>query len=158
MFLASLPQRINTLGLPLKPQEVRNAIYRGIPSTFTKVLANEESFKRATNEKVPIRRMDDREYVTRFVAFQWFKSYYGGDMNDFLRRAMEEMAMVSNDERKSIHNLFIKTMDRAYELLGNHSFYRIEKTFKPRTLNRKKKENEKKKKKKKKKTHIEGNL
>ena len=29
-------QRINTLGLRLKAQEVRNALYRGVPSNFTK--------------------------------------------------------------------------------------------------------------------------
>lgn len=125
-------QRINTLGLKLKSQEVRNALYRGVPSNFTKELANEEIFKNATNGKVTGKRMDDREYATRFVAFQWFKDDYGGDMDDFLRRTMEEMAQTKKEERESLRKLFVLTMNRSLELLGNYCFYRIEPNHIPR--------------------------
>lgn len=125
-------QRINTLGLKLKSQEVRNALYRGIPSNFSKQLAGEEIFSIATNGKITGKRMDDREYAVRFVAFQWFKDDYGGDMDDFLRRTMEEMAQSKKEERENLRQLFILTMTRAFELLGSYCFYRIEPTHKPR--------------------------
>jgi Protein of unknown function DUF262 len=125
-------QRINTLGLKLKAQEIRNALYRGIPSNFTKELASEEIFKIATNGKVNGQRMDDREYATRFVAFQWFKDDYGGDIDDFLRRTMEEMNQTKKDERDSLKRLFLLSLSRAHSLFGNHCFYRIEPDLKPR--------------------------
>jgi hypothetical protein len=118
--------RINTLGLRLKMQEVRNAIFRGIASNFTKELAKEPVFIRATNGKVNVMRMDDREYVTRFVSFQWFLTEYASDMDDFLRKGMLKMAETSEKERQDVRNVFISSMNRAYELLGNFCFYRID--------------------------------
>lgn len=125
-------QRINTLGLKLKAQEVRNALYRGVASNYTKILAKDETFIQATNGKVNSKRMDDREYATRFVAFYWFKEDYAGDMDDFLRRTMEEMAKTNKEERENMKSQFARSMNRAFELLGNFCFYRIEPTGKPR--------------------------
>lgn len=124
--------RINTLGLKLKMQEVRNAIFRGTVSNFTKELAEEEDFIIATNGKVSPKRMDDREYVVRFASFQWFLKEYSGDMDDFLRKGMLKLAEATNTERENMRDLFLTTMKRTHELLGDYCFYRIELTGMPR--------------------------
>jgi hypothetical protein len=118
--------RINTLGLRLRMQEVRNAIFRGIASNFTKELAKEHEFIKATNGKINVMRMDDREYVTRFVSFQWFFTEYASDMDDFLRKGMLRMAEASEEERENVREVFINSMNRAFQLLGNFCFYRID--------------------------------
>jgi len=124
--------RINTLGMRLKMQEVRNAIFRGVASNFTKELALEDKFLMATNGKVSVKRMDDREYVARFASFQWFLESYAGDMDDFLRQGMLKIAETTNAERIRMHDAFLVSMDRAYKLLGPYSFYRIELNNLPR--------------------------
>lgn len=124
--------RINTLGMRLKMQEVRNAIFRGVSSTFTKELALEEQFILATNGKVNVKRMDDREYVARFVSFQWFLESYAGDMDDFIRKGMLQIAEVDESERLAIKEIFLITMDRANKLFGRHGFYRINEDMMPR--------------------------
>jgi len=123
--------RINTLGLKLKMQEVRNAVFRGAVSEFTKKLASEKAFIIATNGKVNPRRMDDREYVTRFISFHWFLNGYSGDMDDFLRMGMLKLADTSDIEKEMVRELFLNTMARTYELFGSYCFYRIKSSGEP---------------------------
>ena len=52
-------KRLNTGGLELTPQEIRNAVYQGKAADTIKHLAQLEDFKRATDWKVPFNRMQD---------------------------------------------------------------------------------------------------
>jgi hypothetical protein len=124
-------QRINTKGLPLTGQEVRNAVYRGIPSDFTKELALLPEFKKATNNKVSVKRMVDREYVNRFIAFQLYKDQYIADIDEFLRLAMQTLYDVSKQDLNQLKDNFILSMNRSHDLLGAYAFYRIDKNGKP---------------------------
>ncbi len=122
-------KRINTGGLSLKGQEIRNAFCRGIPADFTKKLASLESFKKVTNSKVSSRRMDDREYVTRFVAFQLFGyKMYNGKMDKFLTDALLELYEKDKNELNDLENDFGTACSRIYEILGEKSLYRMNKT------------------------------
>lgn len=62
-------ERINTGGLKLEPQEIRNAMYHGAASELAKKLAEGEEFLDATLYAVKPKRMADQEYVIRFMAF-----------------------------------------------------------------------------------------
>lgn len=128
----SIFQRINTQGLKLTGQEVRNAVYRGIPSDFTKKLAAKPAFLKATNHKVPVKRMADREYAARYVAFQKFKDQYISDIDEFLRLAMQSLYAAGEELLVNLELSFVTTMERAYQLLGSYAFYRIEQDLKPR--------------------------
>lgn len=125
-------QRINTLGLRLNGQEVRNSVYRGIPSQFTRELAEDPSFTKATNNKVTVKRMLDREYANRYIAFHLFKDDYSSNIDEFLRYTMHYLYETTTAEREKIHISFKSSMDRCYQLLGAYCFYRIELNGKPR--------------------------
>jgi len=118
-------QRINTLGLRLNGQEIRNSVYRGTPAQFTKKLAEDPSFIRVTNKKVTVKRMLDREYATRFIAFQLFKDDYTSDIDEFLRYTMQYLYDASEGERSRIYKAFKRSMDMCFELLGSYAFYRL---------------------------------
>ena len=62
-------QRVNTAGEPLTPQEMRHALNQGIAASFIKELSEMESFKKATNYSLKKNRMQDRDFVNRFIAF-----------------------------------------------------------------------------------------
>jgi len=117
-------KRINTGGLKLTGQEIRNAFFKGAPAEFTKSLALTTLFKEVTNNRIPTRRMLDREYVTRFTAFQIYDyKEYNGKMDLFLSMAMSEM----NDTRfnfSEIQDAFTLSLDRCFVLLREKSFYR----------------------------------
>ena len=121
-------KRINTGGLSLKGQEIRNAFCRGIPSDFTKKLASLEIFKKVTNSKVTSRRMDDREYVTRFIAFQLFDYRdYNGKLDKYLTDALLKLYEMDVDQVYALEIPFKKTCQRIFEILGEKAFYRINK-------------------------------
>lgn len=118
-------QRINTGGLKLNGQEIRNAIFRGKPSNLTKKLAAEEVFKMATNGKITSRRMIDREYANRFIAFQVFDyKDYNGKMDLFLSEALLDLYSRNENEFYELNELFKTSMKRAFDLFEGYAFYR----------------------------------
>lgn len=118
-------KRINTGGLQLNGQEIRNAFFPGLPAEMTRALAGRQEFLYATNFKVSSRRMIDREYVNRFIAFQVFDySDYNGKMDFFLSEAMNDLYYRKSNEIEEIEHLFIKAMVRAYDIFEGHAFYR----------------------------------
>ena len=62
-------KRINTGGLYLTPQEIRNALYNGSATELLNALAKNESFLEATTNSVKSERMDDFELILRCIAF-----------------------------------------------------------------------------------------
>lgn len=119
-------KRINTGGLKLKGQEIRNAFCRGIPAEFTKKLANSEEFKIVTNRKISSRRMDDREYVTRFIAFKIFNyQEYISKMDIFLTETMMELYNRDKNELNDLEYSFKNTCHRINEIFGEFALYRI---------------------------------
>lgn len=104
-------QRVNTAGVPLTPQEMRHALNQGPAAQFVKELANMESFKRATNYAVKSQRMQDRDFVNRFIAFFIGYQDYMGDLDMFLNEKMGELNRMTPAERDSIRISFDKAMN-----------------------------------------------
>ena len=118
-------KRINTGGLKLTGQEIRNAFFRGKPANFIKKVASDPIFLQATNNKVSSRRMIDREYVNRFIAFQVFDyADYNGKMDLFLSEAMMDLYERSETEFDELYSSFKNSMHRSYEIFDEFAFYR----------------------------------
>lgn len=117
-------KRINTGGLALSSQEIRHAMNPGPVRDFLKRLANGESFRRATAGGVRADRMDDRECVTRFVAFSQtaYGEYKAVDFDGFLNDAMRKVNRMTDRERSELEARFCTAMDRAAELFGSDAF------------------------------------
>jgi len=118
-------QRINTGGLKLNGQEIRNAFFRGKPADFIKALAAEPGFRVATNGKVSPKRMIDREYVNRFVAFQFYGyESYPGKMEEFLNQAMTRLYEIGPQESSVLEERFRETMLRCFQIFNSTGFFR----------------------------------
>ena len=92
-------QRVNTAGVPLTPQEMRHALNQGPAAIFIKELASMESFKKATNYSVKSKRMLDRDFVNRFIAFFIGYQDYMGDLDMFLNDKMGELNKMTSEQR-----------------------------------------------------------
>ena len=123
-------KRINTGGLILSDQEIRNALNQGSAVKFIKDLSLLPSFKLATDYSVSDDRMLAQEFITRFLAFYIlnFEHDYTINMDGYLNKVMFYLLKYKyNDEAKDselldILSKFDKGMKTASSLFGTDAF------------------------------------
>ena len=138
----SIFNRINTGGLSLNAQEIRQALNQQGPGVkFLNMCSQDKIFKTVVN--VPSKRMLDRELVLRFMAFKLTKNAYKNfpynNMGEFLDEAMEKLDQINTDDKlKELQNKLIHTLEFSEQVLGQkHRFSRsIANDKKTKTLNR----------------------
>jgi hypothetical protein len=117
-------KRINTGGMPLSPQEIRHALNQGKAAVMIAELAKSQEFLKATAHGLRDRRMTDREFVLRFLAF--FEApcppMLDQDFDFFLHQAMKHLNAVGDPERTRLEQEFLRAMDIAHALFGNDAF------------------------------------
>ena len=113
-------KRLNTGGLELTPQEIRNAVYQGYAADTIKSMAKLPEFIRATGGKISTSRMQDRDFVSRFVAFYLIDySKYQPGLDDFINRSMD---LLEKEDAKDIENKFKKALNLSYEIFEEDAF------------------------------------
>lgn len=113
-------KRLNTGGLELTPQEIRNAVYQGYAADTIKSMAKLPEFIRATGGKILTSRMQDRDFVSRFVAFYLIDySKYQPGLDDFINRSMD---LLEKEDAKDIENKFKKALNLSYEIFKEDAF------------------------------------
>ena len=119
--------RINQGGVPLKPQEIRTALFQGYKVDFIESLVSEEShqgkaFIKATDGSIPKRRQEDLDFATRFIAF-YILGYekYEPDMDSFLTLGTKNIPE-SKKEQEKIINDFNSAMALAFEVFADNAF------------------------------------
>ena len=128
-------KRINTGGLLLQPQEIRNALNQGIPAKFINELAKLREFIKATDNSISPGRMKDRDLITRFVSFYltpYDKYNPNPDLDSFLNKSMGSINRLSEEERKDLKKKFISAMNLAYKIFNKYAFRKIDKENKQR--------------------------
>lgn len=116
-------QRVNSAGVPLKPQEMRNALYQGPATKLLRDLVQLSSFKNATDNKVSSLRMDDCDLVNRFLAF-YIGDNYMGNLATHMCDALYKVNHMSDDEISDIYNAFDSSMNLCYAVFENKAFKR----------------------------------
>ena len=121
-------QRINTGGLTLNSQEIRHALNQGIPAQFVAELAELDEFKFATDEALKPKRMLDREFVTRFLAF-YLHPYpeYVPDLDTYMNSAMGELKKMDEAQRQKIKSDFVQSVLLAKSIFGDWAFRKADK-------------------------------
>ncbi len=116
-------KRINTGGLILTSQEIRHAMNQGIAAEFVAELARLPQFKNATCGIIPTDRMEDRDFVTRFVSFytQPYTSYQP-DLDSFLTKGMSSIKNLTDSELSEMKADFIRAMKTASIIFGKDAF------------------------------------
>ena len=121
-------KRLNTGGIELKPQEIRNAVYVGKAIDLVKELANDPSFIKVTLGKIPTLRKQDQDFVSRFISF-YLRGYknYTPDLDNFINGVMHDInAGMFNDRITKMKADFRKSMDFSFEIFGNDAFRKRE--------------------------------
>ena len=118
-------ERVNS-GLPLTKQQMRNALYSGVGTTWLAKMAEEEAFLSATNKTLNWKTMRDREAINRFAAFRLFgyNKYTNGDMDEFLAKALESLNGMGESWLAQLTRTFKNGMRANYFLFKTQSFRR----------------------------------
>lgn len=118
-------KRINTGGLTLSDQEIRHAMHQDVAG-YLKKLAESSEFVDATRGKISQERMQDRDFVNRFLAFYLFNyetDYsYDEDLDSFMNRALDKLSTLSKSEKNEIETAFKNAMNLSKDIFGEFAF------------------------------------
>lgn len=117
-------QRVNTAGVPLTSQEMRNALYQKKATDLLRSMVALESFKNATGGKIPSKRMTDCDFANRFLAFYLYQDDYDGNLDEYMGRTLEKVNSMSENEIDTLLKVFDRSMVVCYKLLGSTAFKR----------------------------------
>jgi len=137
----SIFNRINTGGLSLNAQEIRQALnQKGNGIKFLRDCSEEEIFKNVVS--VSPKRMLDRELILRFVAFKLTsgasENFPFSNMGEFLDDSMEKLDSTNEEKLVILRKNLLDTLAFSEKVLGaNHHFSRaIADDRRTNTLNR----------------------
>jgi hypothetical protein len=121
-------RRINTGGMPLNGQEIRNCLSSDELRIALRKMANLPSFKEATGYSIKDVRMEAQELALRFIMFHRKYSTdktlnnYSGSIEAELNTLTETLSKDKKFDFTQYINLFDNAMKNAYQLFGRYSF------------------------------------
>jgi hypothetical protein len=125
----SIFNRLNTGGMPLNAQEIRQALNQQAKGVrFLIECAESDVFRNIVS--VPAKRMLDRELVLRFMSFKLSPNatneFPFNNMGEFLDEAMEKLDNITDDEKlKELKNNLFETLEFSEKILGENQAYSI---------------------------------
>ncbi len=122
-------RRLNTGGVKLNAQEVRNSVHTG---TFNKVLlqlSEDKDFHRLLGIKIKSKskiyqEMNDVELVLRYFAFRDYWTEFDGGITRRLDSYMADNKNMAGDEINDAHNDFLNTLSVVDAIWEDNAFRR----------------------------------
>jgi hypothetical protein len=132
-------ERLNTGGVKLGKQEIRNSIYHGKFNDMLLDLAKYPTFRTIWQLQQYTKEEEDRppealqknsfyvqmrdvEVILRFFALRHAEHYRGG-MQDFMSRYMIRARKFPQDDLDFLRELFTRTLDLSYDIYQEHTFH-----------------------------------
>lgn len=117
-------KRLNTGGITLKPQEIRNAVYSGKAIDLVKEMSRMDEFLKATRYKIKPKRKEDMDFVSRFIAFyvnDW--KMYEPDLESHINKSMLFLNQDASPEYcMQMKKDFRASMSMCFVIFGNRAF------------------------------------
>ena len=118
-------KRLNTGGMMLKPQEIRTAMFPEVVGVL-RSMAESAVFLRVTHNKIPTKRQEDKDFVSRFIAFHLlgYESYKSSmDIDTFVNESMLKLrSELSSGRRKKLEADFARALLIAEKIFGDDAF------------------------------------
>ncbi len=112
--------RLNQGSIRLKPQELRNCIYRGsLNDLLEEIISNNRILKDLFIDEN--KRKNYQEYILRFFALRNFQEY-SSSMNKTMNNFMAMYQNADEDKIKELKDLFNRTVDIIKQVFGNNAF------------------------------------
>ncbi|TRT87735.1 MAG: DUF262 domain-containing protein [Microcystis aeruginosa Ma_AC_P_19900807_S299] len=128
-------KRLNSGGSKLTPQEIRNAIYRGVNPRLNELLlkvSQSEVFKSLTQlSNGKLNELYDQELVLRFFAFYKNAENVNENMEKFLNDFMKETVENANFDYDVYESLIMRVLELIYQIEDNKIFRNERNLFVP---------------------------
>ena len=128
-------KRLNSGGSKLTPQEIRNAIYRGVNPRLNELLlkvSKSEVFKYLTQlSSGKLNELYDQELVLRFFAFYKNAENVNENMEKFLNDFMEETVQDASFKYDVYESLIMRVLELIYKIEDNKIFRNERNLFVP---------------------------
>ena len=116
-------ERLNTGGTPLKPQEIRNCVFRGDFAPLLKDLNKDKNWRLILGKKSLDKHQKDVELVLRLFALSRSWNQYEKPMKEFLNVAMQKNRQGTSPHVKWFSERFPKATAIVVEALGEKPFH-----------------------------------
>ncbi|OGF65855.1 MAG: hypothetical protein A2Y62_10505 [Candidatus Fischerbacteria bacterium RBG_13_37_8] len=122
-------QRLNTGGVSLNPQEIRNSVYGGSLNDLIQKLSENDKFHKllgvVKKESSSIyKAMRDAEFVLRFFTFKNRWQKISGSMKRLMDEFMHKNRNASSKKLKELEREFLVTIEVVEKAFGKYSFKR----------------------------------
>jgi len=117
----SIFRRINTGGLVLNDQEIRNAMTTPQVRNFLSEVSDDLYLKKTVGDQS--RRMIDQEFILRFLAFHYMNySQTKKNITVFLDEMVDLLEESSNNTQSEYKFLFSMAVKRCWDIFGDYAF------------------------------------
>jgi hypothetical protein len=111
-------ERLNTGGIILHAQEIRNCVFRGRFGDFIRECANEENFSSLIKRSDKTGRGNVEELVLKFFAYFEDRDNFSHSVKNFLNNYMQNKTKSFRNE-KELREIFDKTFSELKDALPN---------------------------------------
>ena len=115
-------ERLNTGGTPLKPQEIRNCVFRGALSSRLKEANKDRNWRRILGRKTIDKHQKDVEILLRLFALVGAVERYEKPMKEFLNTAMKKHVQAKSKKAEKFFDMFPKVAALVASSLGEKPF------------------------------------
>lgn len=116
-------ERLNTGGTPLKPQEIRNCVFRGSLVSILRKLNEDPNWRKILGKKNFDRHQKDVELILRSFAFAYFFDDYEKPMKEFLNRVMNRQKDGTSIPVRNLVKYFSGVTEQIIQTLGERPFH-----------------------------------
>lgn len=116
-------ERLNTGGTPLKPQEIRNCVFRGGLAQQLKELNNNNDWRQILGKKTLDKHQKDVELLLRTFALCQTWGKYEKPMKEYLNRAMDDNRSGVTQRAKWFSERFARATELIVSKLGKKPFH-----------------------------------
>ncbi len=116
-------ERLNTGGTPLKPQEIRNCVFRGGFNRLLKEANKDANWRRILGKSYLDKHQKDIELLLRVFSLVGAADKYEKPMKEFLNKAMKKHNSGTTRKVKSFFETFTRVTKLVVDSLGEKPFH-----------------------------------
>ncbi len=116
-------ERLNTGGTPLKPQEIRNCVFRGGFNKTLKELNKDLNWRKILGKSYLDKHQKDIELLLRVFSLVGAVDEYDKPMKEFLNKAMKKHDSGNTKKVKNFISVFSETTKLIVDSLGEKPFH-----------------------------------